>query len=107
MFGEILDIYDNYVVLENKTGVIDSNYLNIHVIFNDNDRKVVGEIISIDKNTIKILLIGEIINNRYVNGIVRKPNLSGGCRVVYKSEEHIWMRRALTDMYLLRVKKNS
>ena len=48
MFGEILDIYDNYVVLENKTGVIDSNYLNIHVIFNDNDRKVVGEIISME-----------------------------------------------------------
>ena len=26
---------------------------------------------------------------------------------MYMSEEHIWMRRALTDMYLLRVKKNS
>ena len=97
MFGEILDIYDNYVVIENKTGVIDSNYLNIHVIFNDNDRKVVGEIISIDKNTIKILLIGEIINNRYVNGIVRKPNLSGGCRVVYKSEVELLLGKQELD----------
>ncbi len=86
MFGELLDIYDNYVIIENKTHVIDSNYLNIHVVFNDTNKKVVGEIVSIDKNTIKILLIGEIIDDKFVNGIVRKPNLSNGCRVIYKSE---------------------
>lgn len=86
MFGELLDVYDNYAIVENKTGQIETNYLNIHVIFNDNNRKVVGEIISIDKSTIKILLIGEIVNDIYINGIVRKPNLNGGCRIIYKSE---------------------
>ena len=86
MFGELLDVYDNYAIVENKTGQIETSYLNIHVIFSDNNRKVVGEIISIDKNTIKVLLIGEIVNDVYINGIVRKPNLSGGCRIIYKSE---------------------
>lgn len=86
MFGELLDVYDNYAIVENKTGQIETSYLNIHVIFSDNNRKVVGEIVSIDKNTIKILLIGEIVNDVYINGIVRKPNLSSGCRIIYKSE---------------------
>ncbi len=86
MFGQLLDAYDNYAILENKTGQIETNYLNLHVIFNDNNKKVVGEIVSIDKNTIKVLLIGEIIDDVFVNGIVRKPNLSNGCRIIYKSE---------------------
>ncbi len=86
MFGQLLDVYDNYAIIENKTGQIETNYLNLHVIFHDNNRKVVGEIVSIDKSTIKILLIGEIVNDIFINGIVRKPNLSGGCRIIYKSE---------------------
>ena len=86
MFGQLLDVYDNYAIIENKTGQIETNYLNLHVIFHDNNRKVVGEIVSIDKSTIKILLIGEIVNDVFINGIVRKPNLSGGCRIIYKSE---------------------
>ena len=82
MFGQLLDVYDNYAIIENKTGQIETNYLNLHVIFHDNNRKVVGEIVSIDKSTIKILLIGEIVNDVFINGIVRKPNLSGGCRII-------------------------
>ena len=86
MFGELINIQDNYVKLENKTKVIDTNYLNVHVIFTDKERKIVGEIQSIDKDTINILLIGEIINDVYIHGILRKPNLNNGCRIIYKSE---------------------
>ena len=97
MFGEIIDIFDNFVIIENKTQVIDTNYLNIHVIFSDNNRRIVGEIVSIDKKEIKILLVGEIINDTFINGVVRKPNLSGGCRVIYKSELECLLGRQDTD----------
>ena len=86
MFGKLLDVYDNVVVLENTNDNIETNYLNLHVIFNDNNRKIVGEIISIDKNVIKISLVGEIIDGTFINGVLRKPNLSSGCRIIYKSE---------------------
>ena len=86
MFGSILKIYDDHVIIENKSNVIDTNYLNLHVIFNDNDKKVVGEIINIERDIIDILLIGVINDNVFTSGLVRKPNLSGGCRVIYKSE---------------------
>ena len=86
MFGNILKIYDDHVIIENNSNVIDTNYLNLYVIFSDNDKKVVGEIINIEIDVIDILLIGIINNNEFVSGLVRKPNLSGGCRVIYKSE---------------------
>ena len=86
MFGKLIDVYDNYVILENTSDSVETNYLNLHVIFNDNNRKIVGEILSIDKHTIKILLVGEIVNDVFINGIIRKPNLNDGCRIIYKSE---------------------
>ena len=70
MFGKLLDVYDNVVVLENTNDNIETNYLNLHVIFNDNNRKIVGEIISIDKNVIKISLVGEIIDGTFINGVL-------------------------------------
>lgn len=86
MFGSILKIYDDHVIIENKSRAIDTNYLNLYVIFSDNDKKVVGEIVNIEINVIDILLIGIISDNEFVSGLVRKPNLSGGCRIIYKSE---------------------
>ena len=86
MFGNVIDIYDDTVVLENKTGIIDSNYLNLHVIFGESERKIVGEIVKINKDEIIIKLVGEIVGDKFINGIIRKPNLSGGCRIIYKSE---------------------
>ncbi len=86
MFGSILKIYDDHVIIENKSRTIDANYLNLYVIFSDNDKKVVGEIVNIEINVIDILLIGIINDNEFVSGLVRKPNLSGGCRIIYKSE---------------------
>ena len=35
MFGKILEIKDNIVVLENNSKKIETNYLNLHVVFPD------------------------------------------------------------------------
>ena len=50
MFGNILKIYDDHVIIENKSRIIDTNYLNLYVIFSDNEKKVVGEIVNIEVN---------------------------------------------------------
>jgi len=86
MFGKILDVYDNYVVLENTSKQIETNYLHLHVIFNEDVKKIVGEIVAIDVNTIKISLLGEIINDKFVSGVVRIPSLNSGCRLIYRNE---------------------
>ena len=99
MFGNILKIYDDHVIIENKSRIIDTNYLNLYVIFSDNEKKAVGEIVNIEINIIDIILVGIIENDIFNSGLVRKPNLSGGCRVIYKSElELILGNQDLDDM---------
>ena len=86
MFGTIIDIYDNYVIIENATHKLEVNYVNFHVVFPENDRSVVGEIVGMNENEIKVFLVGEIKNDRFSSGVLRKPNFNSKPRIVYKSE---------------------
>ena len=86
MFGKILDIEDMYVTLQNASHKLDANYLNYHVVFPENNRSVVGEIISMNENIIKVFLVGEIRNNEFKSGVLKKPNFNCVPRLVYKSE---------------------
>lgn len=54
MFGKIKSIEANYVIVENTSEKLEVNYLNYHVVFPEKNRGVVGEIVGIDENEIKI-----------------------------------------------------
>lgn len=86
MFGKIIDIYEDYVIVENATHKLDVNYMNYHVVFPENGRLVVGEIVSMNENEIKIFLVGEIRNDKFNAGVIKKPNFNAKPRIVYKSE---------------------
>lgn len=86
MFGRITEIIDNYVYVENSTHELKNNILNIHVIFEETNRKVVGEVLSVNKDTIKIFLVGEIRDNMFYPGIMRKPSFQCIPRIIYKQE---------------------
>lgn len=86
MFGKITEIIDNYVYVENSTHELKNNILNIHVIFEEVNRKVVGEVLSVNKDTIKIFLVGEIRDNMFYPGIMRKPSFQCIPRIIYKQE---------------------
>lgn len=74
MFGKILTINGNSCKIENLSKVTHSELMNCHVIFPEKDRKVMGEITKITDEVIDILLVGEIKNNKFYPGVVRKPN---------------------------------
>ena len=86
MFGKITEIIDNYVYVENSTHELKSNILNIHVIFEEVNRKVVGEVVSVNKDIIKIFLVGEIRKNVFYSGVMRKPSFLCIPRIIYKQE---------------------
>lgn len=87
MFGSVISIDDNIVILENKKGQTEANLLNIHLAFDDNNKKVIGEIISISNTEIKILLVGEINSQGFfTSGVVKKPTFATPPRIIYKSE---------------------
>lgn len=74
MFGKILTINGNSCKIENLSKVTHSELMNCHVIFPEKDRKVMGEITKITDEVIDILLVGEIKNNKFYPGVVKKPN---------------------------------
>ena len=73
MFGKILDINENFVTLENPSHEVHSELMGCHVVFEEGERKIVGEIIKLDGSMVKILLVGEINNNQFSPGALRKP----------------------------------
>ena len=86
MFGKITEIIDNYVYVENSTQELKNNILNIHVIFPEANRGVVGEVLSVNVDVIKIFLVGEIKNGRFFPGVMRKPSFQTIPRIIYKQE---------------------
>lgn len=86
MFGRIIGFEDSKIILENLKGVADTNYIGYHVVFPENDHKIVGEIVGIDNKQIVILLIGEINNGRFSNGVLKKPGINTVARIIFKSE---------------------
>lgn len=86
MFGKIIEIDDTNVIVENASGKLEVNYLNYHVIFEEESRKVVGEIIKMNDEKVTIFLVGEIKDDVFSPGIQKKPSFSSNIRIIQKSE---------------------
>lgn len=82
MFGNIIKIDGNYCTVKNNNKEAYSELMNCHVIFEEKERKIVGEITKIDAENITILLVGEIENNTFSPGIVKKPVNSALVRII-------------------------
>lgn len=87
MLGNIVYINDNVAHIEIPTGTpIGENLMNMHIIFEDDKKKILGEVEDISKQLIKVRLLGEIVNNKFIGGVIRKPTLSANIRIITKEE---------------------
>ena len=96
MFDKIVYISDKSANVKLREDAdITFNLMNLHVIFEDQDKKVLGEVDDLDGNIVKIRFLGEIKNGKVMAGTLRKPTLDATCRVV--SEEEIPMITGVND----------
>ena len=87
MFGEIVYLNDNVAHIKIKEGTpINQDLMNLHIIFEDEKKKILGEVEDVDKELMKVRFLGEIVNNKFVGGVIRKPNLSSTIRIISKEE---------------------
>ena len=87
MFGEILYISDTVAHIKIPDGTpVATNLMNMHVIFEDEKKKILGEVEDISKDIIKVHFLGEIVKGRFVGGVIRKPTLSANIRIISKEE---------------------
>ena len=85
MFGNIISIIDENIVIENAAKKIESNLIGMHLIF-EKEYKVVCEILSMTKDVINLVMIGEFVNDTFLSGIIHKPNYDASIRVINKNE---------------------
>ena len=87
MLGKIVTISKTgAIVAINKDNMEIKDLINLHVIFEDNDKKILGEIDSIEKETIKIDFLGEINENDFIGGLIKKPSLDATVRIINDEE---------------------
>ena len=87
MLGQILAISKNDCVVKlDKLVANISDLINIHVIFEDNNKKILGEVDSIENNTVRITFLGEIVGNDFIGGLIKKPSLDARVRIINTDE---------------------
>lgn len=87
MFGKIVYISDTEAHVATPTdGSISTNLMNMHVIFEDEKKKIIGEVEDVGKDIIKIRFLGEVVGNKFVGGVIRKPTFSSTLRLINREE---------------------
>lgn len=80
MLGKILYVSDNIALVEYRgTNEVNGDLLNLHVIFESQNQKILGEITEIKDDKVEIKFLGEFVNGKFVNGLLRKANLN--CKI--------------------------
>ncbi|MDD4187455.1 MAG: DUF87 domain-containing protein [Bacilli bacterium] len=102
MFGKIKYISDNNAIVEiNKEGNVIANLMNLHVVFENGEDRLLGEVKNIDEDTVKIELLGEFAGSRFIAGTIKKPSLSSKMRVINDSELDIIMgKNQIESIYI-------
>lgn len=87
MFGKIVYISEVSATVE-ITGNSKSsdNLINMHVVFEDRDKKILGEVSDVSESSMKINFLGEINSGRFMGGVLRKPNLDAVVRLINEEE---------------------
>ena len=60
--------------------------MNMHLVFEDDKNKILGEVDDIDDNVVKAHFLGELLPDRFIGGVIRKPDLNAKVRIITPEE---------------------
>lgn len=87
MVGRIVYISDSLAHIKIDSGTpMALNLMNLHVVFEDDQRKILGEIEDISEDIIKVHFLGEIVDGKFIGGVIRKPTLKAAIRLITREE---------------------
>lgn len=100
MFDRITYISDESCEVKLKSDAeITMNLMNLHLVFEDDTKKILGEVDDLNGDTLKARFLGEIVGDKLIGGTIRKPSLDAKIRVIEKSEIPL-ITGADTDGYM-------
>ena len=90
MFGKIRYIDDITAIVDiNKENMVVPNLMNLHVVFENDTDKLLGEVKKVDTETVHIDLLGQFVEDRFIAGTIKKPTLDSRVRVINDDELNI------------------
>ena len=108
MFDRITYISNDGCHIKLKDGgEVSQNLMNMHLVFEDGVKKVLGEVDDVDGDNLQAHFLGEIDGNRLIGGTIRKPNMDAKVRVIDRSEIPLitgenaagWMELGVSPFY--------
>lgn len=85
MFKEIVTISKNFAIVKIDS-VINDDLLNLNVVFEEQNKKILGEVEEIVGDEAKINFLGEFHDNKFYDGIIRKPSTKASIRIINANE---------------------
>lgn len=87
MFDKIMFIGDQDVQIKLKdTSTLESDIMNMPLILQDNEKTILGEVKELLDGSVKVKLLGEIENGKFIGGVLRKPSLNASIRALTMDE---------------------
>lgn len=87
MIGKIIGIEENTVYVQVKEDVLkNKNIISLHTILSDSDGKIVGEITDLKDGIAYINLLGELIDDKFVFGVIRRPSFASKVTLIDPSD---------------------
>ena len=87
MFDKITYISDEDCTVKLKEDAeVKINLMNMHLVFEDDTKKILAEVDDMDGNSLKARFLGEIVGDKLIGGTIRKPKMDSKIRVIEKTE---------------------
>lgn len=85
--GRVTNVGEDKVLIRITTNLpFEKNLIDTHVIFETNNRKIVGTVTSIDSEKAIIKLVGELNGYRFLPGVIIKPAIDNVCLAATQEE---------------------
>ena len=90
MFGKIINITDKTIEIEiNQNNNVMPNLMNLHIVFEDENTKLLGEVRNVLDGKIHVDLKGQFIGDKFIQGTIKKPSLNSKVRLIEENELNI------------------
>ncbi len=87
MFDKIVYISDEYAHIKLKDAdSLAVNLMNLHLVFEDSTKKILGEVDDLNGDVVKASFLGEIVGDKFIGGTIRKPSLDANIRIINEDE---------------------
>lgn len=87
MFEKITYIgdYDATIKL-NENEVVTTDIMNMPLVLEDSEKSILAEVKELLDKEVKVKLLGQLVDNKFIGGILRKPNLNAKIRSLTTEE---------------------